>query len=134
MENSIEGQIQQGFKEVRSQFMLGSNAAILVYDISDRKSFDSIVNWLTEFKKVVNQHVPLVIVGNKIDLRDKGIYGLVTTKEGEVLVSSIRNNFENIDGKDIFFIETSATENIKIQETFDLISKWIYDEHIKTRV
>lgn len=43
--------------------------ALLVYDITDRESFERMQNWLRELKKLVGSEICIVIAGNKIDQR-----------------------------------------------------------------
>eukprot|EP00478_Filoreta_tenera_P002038 GABV01002085.1.p1 GENE.GABV01002085.1~~GABV01002085.1.p1 ORF type:complete len:248 (+),score=69.95 GABV01002085.1:101-745(+) len=44
-----------------------SNAALLVYDVTDRESFNKVQNWVKELKKIVGEDISLFIAGNKID-------------------------------------------------------------------
>lgn len=45
-----------------------TNAAFLVFDITDYSSFVAIKSWATELKRNVEQPVVLFVIGNKIDL------------------------------------------------------------------
>merc|ERR1719473_1956459 len=42
--------------------------ALLVYDITDRESFNKVRNWVKELRKIVGKNIVLVIAGNKCDL------------------------------------------------------------------
>jgi Ras-related protein Rab-21 len=44
-----------------------ADGAILVYDVTEEKSFDRIKYWVNELKKVVGHEIKVAIVGNKID-------------------------------------------------------------------
>lgn len=46
-------------------------AGILVYDVTNRRSFENLPQWVQSFRESVNQNVPLFIVGNKVDLEDE---------------------------------------------------------------
>ena len=74
----IAGQVR--FRDIVDQFFKGANSAIVVYDITDRESFENVKNWLQRFWDVAGEK-PAVIVGNKTDLRDKK--GQVSTEEGK---------------------------------------------------
>ena len=45
--------------------------ALLVYDITDRASFERMQNWLRELKKLVGPEICIVIAGNKIDQKTR---------------------------------------------------------------
>ncbi|MFX0207327.1 MAG: Rab family GTPase [Candidatus Hodarchaeota archaeon] len=60
---------QQAFKTIRSTFLKGAKGAIVVYDISSRESFLKTKDWLKELFSVVGK-IPVVLVGNKLDLRE----------------------------------------------------------------
>jgi DnaJ family protein C protein 27 len=58
------------FFEVRNEFYKESSGAILVYDVSNRASFDSLPSWLAEARKFgAPSAMPIVLVGNKCDKR-----------------------------------------------------------------
>ena len=44
------------------------SGAILVFDITDRKSFDRVKKWVAELRQMLGDSVELFVVGNKIDL------------------------------------------------------------------
>ena len=47
-----------------------ASGAILVYDITDKTSFDRVMHWVNELKQNVEK-IQMIIVGNKIDLEHK---------------------------------------------------------------
>lgn len=84
------------------------NAFIAVYDITNKSSFDAIVNVFnqTHAKPKIKSYPNLIIVGNKCDLDSSRE---VSVKDGENLSKKY---------KDSVFIEASSTQNIKINEIF----------------
>lgn len=52
-------------------FYRNANAALLVFDITLRASFESMQGWVQELKRNVEEAMVLVVVGNKTDLLDK---------------------------------------------------------------
>ena len=60
------------FASVREVYYQGATGALLVYDITRSDTFESIPNWITELLEN-NKHkvVPMVLLGNKSDLRNK---------------------------------------------------------------
>lgn len=122
---------QQRFKTVRGNFIIGAHAAIFVYDISNRASLEEIPDWFMEFKAVVRNNVPLVLVANKIDLRSKLNESAVTTEEGKKFADKLSESVGFGKRNKFYFIEVSALENININALFDYISHEIYDFYLQ---
>lgn len=49
-------------------FYRNANAALIVFDITLKQSFESMQGWVFELKKNVDNPMVLCVVGNKIDL------------------------------------------------------------------
>ena len=49
----------------------GAHVCVLVYDISDRGSFDDVRSWLEELQKTVPKETVIFIVGSKVDLKSR---------------------------------------------------------------
>lgn len=47
-----------------------ANAALLVFDITQPSTFESIQSWVKELQKNVEEHLVICVVGNKIDLHE----------------------------------------------------------------
>ena len=105
---------QERFKTITSTYYKGAHGIILVYDITDRESFNNIGNWLNEVKKHAGGQVVKLLVGNKCDL------------EEERVVSSVEGK-EFADGLGIGFLETSAKQRINIDESFMTLTKQVYE-------
>ena len=63
---------QERFQSLGVAFYRGADAVALVYDVGDRRSFDHLDNWRSEFLKQVGledagANFPFVLLGNKID-------------------------------------------------------------------
>jgi len=58
---------QERFHALGPIYYRDSDGAILVYDITDKESFDKVKNWVKELKRMVGD-ITLVIAGNKCDL------------------------------------------------------------------
>lgn len=122
---------QERYKAGRNNFISGSHAGILVYDISNRESLNDIPNWLVEFKSVIRTNVPLILVANKIDLRNGDNYGFISTAEGQKMAEKLQENIGYGKRNKFYFVEVSALENLNINEIFDYISHEIYDMYLK---
>jgi len=65
---------QERFQSLGVAFYRGADSCVLVYDITDTKSFDSLVGWKEEFlvqaAPQTPEEFPFVCIGNKLDLAD----------------------------------------------------------------
>lgn len=43
----------------------------MVYDVTDRASFEDMHKWLVEIEKHASEGVQMILIGNKTDLEDK---------------------------------------------------------------
>ena len=48
---------QERFKNITASYYRGGNGVLLVYDITDRDSFDNLNSWLIEIEKNANKNV-----------------------------------------------------------------------------
>jgi small GTP-binding protein len=104
---------QERFRTITKTYYRGAQAYVLVYDITDRNSFDHIKYWLSEIQKHGNEFVPKIIVGNKSDLEEKRA---VPSDEGKKFA----------DERSVSFMETSARDGNNVQEMFmKLIEMWL---------
>lgn len=62
---------QRQFDLNRARFYNGANAAFLVVDRTRQDNLESIGKWYNDLKKSVQRNIPIVIVGNKSDLKDE---------------------------------------------------------------
>ncbi len=87
-----------------------ADGIILMYDITDRSSFESIKDWAKSIIDEKGENFPIVLLGNKIDLEDKR---QVSTKEGQNEANTLK----------LKFFETSNKEGINIEESIlELVS------------
>ena len=101
---------QERFRLVHSGFYRRADGVMLVYDITERESFDSIKEyWYKEVCKHTNKQTPCILVGNKYDLENERAVDVSTAKEFA-------------DSLNIPFIETSAEKNINVEKAFVLMA------------
>merc|ERR1712022_66500 len=59
---------QERFRTITSNYYRGANGIVVVFDVCDTESFDSVTRWLLEIEKNVGTGVHKLLVGNKCDL------------------------------------------------------------------
>ena len=96
-------------------FSRGAMGIMLVYDITNSKSFDNIAKWLRNIQEHANEDVEKMILGNKCDMEDKRV---IPKERGEMIAK------EN----GIRFLETSAKTNVNIEKAFMELSEAILDK------
>ena len=114
---------QEKYRTLTKSFYRNVDGVILVYDITDPKTFENIENyWLQQLEINSNSAYQLVIVGNKVDLRDAADpTSLVPTEKAKDLARS----------RATLFIETSAKNNEQIQLLFIELVKRIRETTVK---
>ena len=114
----LAGQAQ--FKRVRQSYLAMAEAGILVYDVTDKSSFENIdKNWYIEIKKA-SPNIALILVGNKIDLEAKRV---VSRDDGESLAQKLS----------LTYIETSAKTGENINDAFKMLALQIINKFIETQ-
>lgn len=98
------------FKAITRQYYNDANGILLVYDITNRESFENIIDWNNEIKNNAPKDAVLFLVGNKTD-NDKE--RKVTFQEGKKMASDIG----------FLFTEVSAKNGDNIHLLFEKISE-----------
>jgi len=119
---------QTGFERVRKHYYQGCSALVLVYDMTNRESFDNLTRWLVETFRHAGQIPPTTILANKLDLRtsqDSSMF--VLAEEGQAFSKMFT---EKLGIPSIFF-ETSAKNGENIQESFSELARIMIAEEEK---
>ena len=101
---------QERYKSITQNFYKNAMGVLIAFDLTDRKSFENIHKWLSQVKNNSEEEVCKLLVGTKCDDEENRV---VSKEEIESVAKSI----------DVKYIETSAKENINIQEVFETISR-----------
>ena len=72
---------QENFKSIIRSFYRGSIGVLLVYDITNRNSYNNIITWLDEIRSNnINVNCSIILIGNKLDKENNRV---ISTNEGE---------------------------------------------------
>ncbi len=108
---------QMTFQSLRKRFFLGASSLFLVYDITNRDTFEKLYEWFDDFWVSYNNRpdVPLVLIGNKIDLGTPS----VTEEEMDGFWKDIKRKYPEFKGKTTS-IYTSALNGYHVKEVFEM--------------
>lgn len=105
---------QERYQFIASSYYRESVGALLVYDVTNRKSFDHIPKWLKEVELHCDENCLCILVGNKCDLEES------------------QRQVSDLDGKafaeknGMAFIETSALTAVNVAVAFHKLIQKIY--------
>ena len=97
---------QEQFRSIARAYYKNSVCACIVYDITNRNSFNSIQNWIDDCTKQTPKSILLILIGNKNDLNDKRE---VQYEEGAEFARK----------RNMIFLETSAKTGNNINDIFE---------------
>ncbi|MHA1596314.1 MAG: Rab family GTPase [Candidatus Asgardarchaeia archaeon] len=116
---------QDQFKHVRKILYKGASGAVAVFDLSDNFTFENMKLWIEELMEVTGR-IPIIIVGNKVDLR----LDSVETMDIEYIISKI-SEMEEYFGMDFEYVETSAKDSINVEQPFYKLVEKIISKDFK---
>lgn len=62
---------QETFKSITRSYYRSAAGALLVYDVTNRESFENVHKWLEECREHGNPLMTIILIGNKVDMEDK---------------------------------------------------------------
>jgi small GTP-binding protein len=109
---------QERFDSLNLTYYKKADAVLLVYDISQKSSFEKIKKYYVEqIKENCNEDIPVLLLGNKIDKIDER---QVSYEEGIDL--ALKENYE--------FKESTCLKNKNVAGAFeDLLERWNFQNH-----
>uniref|UniRef100_A0A914LLV1 Ras-related protein Rab-10 n=1 Tax=Meloidogyne incognita TaxID=6306 RepID=A0A914LLV1_MELIC len=103
---------QERFHTITTSYYRGAMGIMMVYDITNTRSFDNISKWLRHIDEHASEDVVKMLLGNKCDMSDRRV---VSKERGEKIASDHGINF----------METSAKANINVDKAFHELAEAI---------
>jgi small GTP-binding protein len=100
---------QERYHSLAPMYYRGAKAALVVYDITSRSSFERARDWIAELRKDGPAGIVVVLVGNKVDLNSKRE---VSEEEARALAESAG----------VLFAETSAKSGFCVEAVFETVA------------
>jgi small GTP-binding protein len=108
---------QERFRTIAKNQYKKADAIIIIYDVTDRKSFESVNDWIVSIKSDVDPVTERLLIGNKIDLVNERT---VAQEEGVKIAEKYG----------MPFIETSAKESLNVKEAFLKVINTLYYKEV----
>ncbi|KAJ1451194.1 ras family-domain-containing protein [Pelagophyceae sp. CCMP2097] len=101
---------QEQFRTITRSYFRGAQGIVLVYDITDRGTFNSVRSWMAQISDHADAQVNRVLVANKCDYESAR---QVSIEEGQKLAEEYN----------VRFFETSAKNDVNVTECFTTIAR-----------
>ena len=109
---------QERYRAITSAHYRRAVGALLVYDVTNEKSFQAVKRWMEELKDHAEPDIVIMLVGNKVDLCDRN-------PEARKITRDAGEKFAKEHG--LLFEETSAITVVKVKEAFEGLLQIIYN-------
>jgi small GTP-binding protein len=106
---------QEKFQSVTTHHYRGTDGVMIVYDITNQSSFFNVGRWLAEVRDNTDEGVPIVLVGNKIDLADRRT---VDPAEAQAFAAE----------EGMAYLETSALLEMRAQGGMDTVLNYLLEQ------
>merc|ERR1719474_2628263 len=103
---------QERFKSLVPMYYKGAHAALVVYDITNRESFENSKEWVNELQQREGENIIIALAGNKVDLEE---WRTVQRLEAKTFAEQ----------QGFIFRETSAKTGENVRDIFRLIAEKI---------
>ena len=97
---------QERFRTITTAYYRGAMGILLVYDVSDEKSFENVRGWMRNIEQHASSSVNKILIGNKCDVSEEK--RAITKARGQALA----------DEFGIPFFETSAKARVSVEDAF----------------
>jgi Ras-related protein Rab-11A len=104
---------QERYKAITAAYYKGAKGALIVYDVTNKISYDNVDKWCNELRIKGSKNISIVMIGNKTDLKDNIVVNSEMSKEKANLLQ-------------VPVMETSALDASNVKEAFYLLIKEMY--------
>ena len=108
---------QERFRTITTAYYRGAMGIVLIYDVTDARSFENVQNWFQTVSQHANEEAQIFLVGNKCDDEENR---QVSREQGEELAQKLQ----------IPFLEASAKTNQNVESIFYELAGIIQEKHV----
>ncbi len=113
---------QEMYRSLVQGFYRNTSLVIIVYDITSKKSFEDLDEWIKDITLHMDKEAKIFIMGNKNDL-----------KEQRVVENDMLKNFCEMNNNVIYFVECSAKSGDNVKRTFEEAAKFLYGKYMQMK-
>ena len=106
---------QERFRTITKQYYKNAEGIILIYDVTESKTFDQIEDWVMNIMDNKQSDAKVILVGNKIDCEER----VILKEQGAELAKRF----------DLPYFETSASTGENVNKIFECLA----EEILKTK-
>jgi small GTP-binding protein len=104
---------EEKFRSIVRSYFQGKHGAVMVYDITNKSSFEGLDSWLKEINEAAPKNIKIILVGNKSDRDDKR---QISREAGQKYAKK----------HDMDFIEVSAKTGSSVSLIFEKLATGIF--------
>ena len=110
---------QERYRSITNAYYKGAKGSLLIYDITNKKSFDNLEKWISDLKTNADDKISIILIGNKSDLENKRV---ISIEEGK----------KKAELHQFAFMETSALNGNNIKKAFNELIMDVYKNNHQT--
>ena len=122
-------------KTMTYSYYRGCHVILIVYDVTERKSFQNVTTWVECIDKFAKSNVLRILVGNKTDLKDKRVIsneeglnlaeanGLKYYEISALKITGLHEMFEDIAKEYVEIYEQKAYKNFQLKKNENIKKK-----------
>ncbi|XP_041074567.1 ras and EF-hand domain-containing protein-like isoform X2 [Polyodon spathula] len=122
---------QERFRSIAKSYFRKAHGVLLLYDVTSDRSFLNIREWIDEIRDSTDNPIPLILIGNKCDLRaEMPESSCVNTAHGEKLAMTYNSLFCETSAKDgtnvveaVLHLAREVRKKVNIQQTAEPVMK-----------
>ena len=99
---------QERFRNITNSYYKGAHGIAIVFDVTNRSSFETVTTWIEEITKRASENTLNVIIANKTDMTN---HRVVSEEEGRAVAATYH----------LDYFETSAKDDTGVNELFDFM-------------
>uniref|UniRef100_A0A3B0MY42 Rab GTPase, putative n=1 Tax=Theileria annulata TaxID=5874 RepID=A0A3B0MY42_THEAN len=115
---------QERFRTITSTYYRGADGIIMVYDITDKSSFEHINDWLSEVNKYSSEDTCKLLLGNKCDMEDNRDVSLTDVQRLSEVIEVPAMDVSAKTGHNIdkaFYSITEKLVSLKMESDHDVV-------------
>ncbi|XP_076010328.1 ras and EF-hand domain-containing protein homolog [Genypterus blacodes] len=119
---------QERFRSIAKSYFRRADGVLLLYDVTCERSFLNVREWVDMIEDMSQEDIPIMLVGNKCDLRQNGV-SCVPTSYGEKLAMTYNTLFCETSAKDgsntleaVLHLAREVTKQVHIEESYQSLT------------